>query len=304
MESRLAERLYTRADAQRWKVPAEVLSNALERSAEKAFAGRTPSATELDRYFDGLHLGDLALACACAMGREDAWDHFVREFRPGMYRAAEAIDPSGGARDVAEALYAELFGLKERDGIRQSVFRYFHGRSSLSTWLRSLIAQRHIDRHRETRRHEPLPDDASAAPLRSKHSPANPDRNRFLAAMRSALAAAIAALAPRDRLRLACYYAQEMTLAQIGKLTREHEATVSRQLSKTRRAIREDVERRLKADHRFSPPEIDECFDSIAEDSGNLDLGEWLDTGRLPAVGPAQAGKKPGLDRSISEDPS
>src|SRR3982751_3543337 len=114
MDSRRAERLYQKADAGRWKVPKEVLSNALERSAEKAFAGRTPSDSELDRYCDALHLNDLALACGCAMGREDAWDHFVREFRPGMYRSAQAIDPTGGARDVAEALYAELFGLKER----------------------------------------------------------------------------------------------------------------------------------------------------------------------------------------------
>ena len=155
-----------KADAMRWKVPAEVLSNALERSAEKAFAGRSPSDAELDRYFDALHLADLALACACAMGRDEAWDHFVREFRPGMYRAADAIDPSGGAREIAEALYAELFGLKERDGNRQSVFRYFHGRSSLATWLRSLIAQRHVDRHRETRRLEPLPEDSSPASIR------------------------------------------------------------------------------------------------------------------------------------------
>jgi RNA polymerase sigma-70 factor (ECF subfamily) len=211
------------------------------------------------------------------MGREDAWDHFVREFRPGMYRAADAMDPGGGAREIAQALYAELFGLKEKDGIRQSVFRYFHGRSSLGTWLRSLIAQRFIDRHRESRRHEPLPDDGGPAPLRAAPASLNPDRERFVAAMRAVLAAALAALAPRDRLRLACYYAQEMTLAQIGTLTREHEATVSRHLARTRKRIREDVERRLRDEQGFSKAEIEECFASIATDAGDLDLGEWLD---------------------------
>ena len=75
---------------------------------------------------------------------------------------------------------------------------------------------------------DPLPDESSAAPLRAASPPIDPDRARFVAAMRAVLAAAIAALEPRDRLRLACYYAQEMTLAQIGTLTREHEATVSR----------------------------------------------------------------------------
>ena len=160
-----------------------------------------------------------------------------------------------------------------------------------------MIAQRYVDRHRETRRLEPLPEDSSSAPLRREPKVEHPERARFVTAMRAALAAAIAALAPRDRLRLACYYAQEMTLAQIGRLTREHEATVSRQLAKTRRAIRGEVERRLKTDHGFSPGEIDECFESVVDDAGNLDLDDWLDSG-------AGASKKSEADRSMSEGPS
>jgi len=301
MDQARLQRLREKAQADRWKVPPEVFSNALERSAEKAFAGRAPADHELDRYYDSLHLADLALACACAMGREDAWDHFVREFRPGMYRAADAIDAGGGAREIAQALYAELFGLKEKDGIRQSVFRYFHGRSSLATWLRSLIAQRFVDRHRETRKLEPLPDEGSRAPLRAAPTAADPDRARFVEAMRGVLAAAIAALEPRDRMRLACYYAQEMTLAQIGKMTSEHEATVSRALARTRKAIREDVERRLRDERGFEKSEIEECFHSIVDDAGNLDLDEWL--GSLSRRSLGEGGrKKPDTDRSIAED--
>jgi RNA polymerase sigma factor (sigma-70 family) len=302
MDARRAERLYGKSDAARWKVPAEVLSNALERSAEKAFAGRSPSESELDRYFDALHLADLALACACAMGREDAWDHFVREFRPGMYRAADAIDASGGAREIAEALYAELFGLKERSGIRQSVFRYFHGRSSLATWLRTLIAQRYVDRFRENRRFEPLPEElVPTQALKFSIAQDLEDRARYVSAMQAVLSAAIAALAPRDRLRLACYYAQEMTLAQIGKLTGEHEATVSRQLAKTRRSIRDDVERRLKVEHGFGSAELAECFDSIVNDAGELDIASWLGN-RPPSSRFPATGKKSDDDRSIQED--
>ena len=78
MDQARLQRLREKAQADRWKVPPEVFSNALERSAEKAFAGRTPSDADLDRYYDALHLPDLALACACAMGCEDAWDHFVK----------------------------------------------------------------------------------------------------------------------------------------------------------------------------------------------------------------------------------
>jgi RNA polymerase sigma-70 factor (ECF subfamily) len=220
----------------------------------------------------------------------------------------------GAAREIADALYAELFGLKEKDGIRQSVFRYFHGRSSLATWLRSLVAQRYVDRHRETRRLDPLPEESSTAPIQSREQAIEPDRARYAAAMRAVLAATIAALAPRDRLRLACYYAQEMTLAQIGKLTREHEATVSRQLARTRRAVRDDVEARLKAERGFSSAEIEECFASVVNDSGNLDLEDWLGGPRPPSPGfhlrPGSGGqdgaasKKSEVDRSMSEDRS
>ena len=137
-----------------------------------------------------------------------------------MFRAADAIDASGGAREIAKALYAELFGLKEKDGIRQSVLRYFHGRSSLATWLRSLIAQRFVDRHRETRRLEPLPEEGSAAPLHARAATsirigALRRRDARRAGGRDCGAGA------SDRLRLACYYAQEMTLAEIGTITRD-----------------------------------------------------------------------------------
>jgi RNA polymerase sigma factor (sigma-70 family) len=301
-EGRL-RRLCERGQADRWSLAPAQFAEALERSAAKAFGGRRPSPAELDRHFDSLHLADLALACACAAGVDAAWDHFVTEFRPALYRGADAIDSSGGAREIADALYGELFGVRAATTTRKSPFDYFHGRSSLSTWLRSLLSQRYIDRHRQARRLTPLPEDSSSSAIHARPQNADPDRGRYVAAMRAALGASIAALAPRDRLRLACYYAEEMTLAQIAGLTREHESTVSRQLARTRRDLRQDVERRLRDDHGFAVPEIGDCFASIVDDSGNLDLGEWLETSG-PFAGPTWAGKNSGLDRSSSEDPS
>jgi hypothetical protein len=40
---------------------------------------------------------------------------------------------------------------------------------------------------------------------------------------------------------VACYYVDHLTLAEIGRMMREHESTVSRQLDRTRRALREHV---------------------------------------------------------------
>ena len=50
--------------------------------------------------------------------------------------------------------------------------------------------------------------------------------------MRRSVTAAVAAPEPRDRLRLRCYYAQDPTLAQIGRMLSESEATASRHLSR------------------------------------------------------------------------
>src|SRR4029077_14128850 len=125
----------------------------------------------------------LELARQCAAGDERAWERLVREYRPLLYRSADALDPSGGARDLADALYADLYGMKETDGERRSLFRYFQGRSSLATWLRAVLAQRYVDRLRAQRRFQPLPDEEQAprragdsdGRVRARETPPDPD---------------------------------------------------------------------------------------------------------------------------------
>ena len=290
----MVRRLHRRAKADRWNLPVDSFAAFLALSAARAFADQRPDPPRLERYFESLHLEDLALACACAEGDASAWEHFVRDYRPVLYRAADAIDASGGAREAADSLYAELFGLGTRDGERQSHFRYFHGRSSLPTWLRAVLAQRHVDRIRRDSRFAPLPpEDAPQWAATPASSPSAV--THAVAVIGRIMATAIATLAPRDRLRLRSYYSQELTLASIGKLLGEHEATVSRNLARTRRAIREHVETELREREAMSEAEIDECFAAVLQDPGPLDLAELL--------GPEQDGggdnrKKRAPDRS------
>src|SRR5207237_6596495 len=88
----------------------------------------------------------------------------MREYRPILYRAADALDPGGGARELADSLYGDLYGVADREGERRSLFRYFQGRSSLATWLRAVLAQRYVDRLRAARRLAPLPDEDQGPP--------------------------------------------------------------------------------------------------------------------------------------------
>ena len=282
---RLLQRLYDEAGAGRWHVAPASFAAALVRSVERA---GPPDDAAAERFLSGLHLEDLALATACAEGSAPAWDHFVERYRPVLHRAADAIDSGGGARELADALYGELFGVSDTGGQRQSLLRYFHGRSSLATWLRAVLAQRHVDRIRATRRFEPLAeeDETTAAPA------ASPPTNQagLLRLMRRAVAAAAARLAPRDRLRLACYYAQNLTLAETGRLLAEHQATVSRHLTRARQAIREDVERQLD-EAGLDGAAVDECFAAAVEEAGRFPVTEWLGSGDGRKAGTAGRSK-------------
>lgn len=284
LDPRLVRRLYDRAEAARWGVSEGGWAEALAVSARQGVGEKGEGATgrrEVARYLEGLNLADLALACACAEGREAAWDHFVAELRPVLYRAADALEPGGGAREVADSLYAELYGLREDRGVRRSLFRYFHGRSSLATWLRAMLSQRYVDRLRARSRLEPLPDEDD--PPASAPSP-GPDRARYLALVQQALALALGGLGDRDRLRVQLYYAQGLTLAEVGRALHEHEATVSRQLARARAAIRESIEREL-ASAGLSPDEVADCLRSVMEDAGPLDLDRLAGGRRVQADG-------------------
>jgi RNA polymerase sigma-70 factor (ECF subfamily) len=277
IDDALVGRLYEQARAEQWGLARELWAETLQASAGRAFADRIPTPRELDRYLTALHLEDLAVACACAAGNDAAWEHFMREQRPILYRSAGAIDPGGG-RELADSLYADLYGISDQGAARQSLFRHFHGRSTLATWLRAVLAQRHVDRIRATRRLEPLPDDESPRAIASRQEPVDPERRRYLALMEQALTRAVAGLAAHDRLRLGCYYAQGMTLARIGQLLSEHEATVSRNLSRTRRTIRKDIERQLRLEG-LGDAEMAQCLESVLDDAGPIDLGRMLASG-------------------------
>lgn len=272
-----ARQLYRRSGAAQWSLAEEDFASALARSAVQRFPGSAPSARELDHYLDTLHLEDLALASACARGSEPAWEHFVRAYRPVLLRMASRGQQTDRARDVADSIYAELYGLEERGGSRRSLFDYFHGRSTLAGWLNAVVAQRLVDKARAARRFEPLPDGDESMPGQASDTSAefDLDRRRFLALVRQALGAAITGLDVRDRLRLTLYYAQQMTLADVGRALGESEATSSRKLERTRLALRAAVERRLREGDQLTEDQVAMCFEHARTDPA-FDLARTL----------------------------
>jgi RNA polymerase sigma factor (sigma-70 family) len=152
-----------------------------------------------------------------------------------------------------------------------SLLAYFHGRSSLGTWLRAVLSQRYVDRVRSQKRETALPDDERLDPPVPSR-PADPDSVRLVPLLWRALAAAVAALATRDRLRLRSYHVAGMTLAQIGRMTAEHEATVSRHLTRARKEVRAAAERWLRHEAGLNDAQVARAFELALDDPGGMDL--------------------------------
>ncbi len=260
-------RLYDRARAARWNLGADVLSEAVARGALKSGALETD---RVEQYLDTLHAEDLALALACKDGNSRAWEHFIASLRPPLYAAARAIagDEMRG-RELADSLWADLYGLEVRDGTRRSLLEYFHGRSSILTWLRAILAQRHVDYIRSQSRAQPLDDAVEVLRIdpHSNHDEAGgPERARYVRMLATALDLALKTLAPQDRMRMAYYYRHELSLKEIGRLMNEHESTVSRKLARTRDQLKSEIERRLRDIDRLSQEQIRLCYDFAAGD--------------------------------------
>src|SRR5712691_7526653 len=305
--ARLVERLYACSQAGRWQLAPELFAAALERSAKKRLAAAAMTSESLQEFLGALHLEDLALAAACAEGCEAAWEHFFAVYRSYLRAAAAAIlrrnADSAEARELADSLFSELYGLAGGKGTKRSLFRYFHGRSSLKTWLRAVLAQRHIDSIRAGRRFEELADDETGEGpprvlLGPQMQPSDPHRERYVASFTRALQMALERLEPQEKERLRLYYAEEKTLAEIGRLLGEHESSVSRRLDRVRRDLRHAVEDILRhgigsangtaVQPALSDAEIALCFEYCSEDN-HIDLEKLLPRSKSP--GPA-AGKR------------
>jgi RNA polymerase sigma factor (sigma-70 family) len=300
------EWFYAQSKAGRWGLSRERFAASLERSAEKRLASGSLAAEKIDEYLAALHLEDLALASACMENCETAWEHFVGAYRPYLRAAAAAVlrcsSASPEACELADSLFAELYGLTDGARRDRSLFLYFHGRSSLKTWLRAVLAQRHIDAIRAGRRFESLDDDdakpsAHKIPSVVSVQPADPHRERYIALFVRALQAALTTLDARDEQRLRLYYAKEQTLAEIGKQVGEHESSVSRNLDRIRLALRRTIEETLRngcpaangfaAEFGLSDAQISLCF-AYASADASFDLEKLLERRTPPTPAPGR----------------
>jgi len=203
-------------------------------------ASAAASESEIRTFFLSLRVDELALARACAAGHNSAWEIFLTRFREKLYQAALRIArEDSAARELADTLYADLYGMNTREGQRVSKLGSYTGRGSLEGWLRTVLAQEYVNRYRRTRRLVSLDEESEegaqfSAPDPEPEPPADPR-------LAQATDEALAYLSGEDRTVLSAYYLDERTLADIARMLGVHESTISRKLDKLAKALRKQI---------------------------------------------------------------
>ena len=143
--------LFEKSGGERYGLTLQAFERVLEQVAVKYVPQATPQ-QKLEFWRD-LKLEELALARACAAGHDAAWQAFLTRFREKLYDIARGItkeDSSG--RDLADSLYADLYGTSETGWPPRFPAEFLYGRGSLEGWLRTVLAQEFVNRYRKTKR--------------------------------------------------------------------------------------------------------------------------------------------------------
>jgi RNA polymerase sigma-70 factor (ECF subfamily) len=195
---------------------------------------------EARELYASLRVEELALARACAAGHEHAWEVFLTRYREKLYDIAGYITKeSSAARELADSIYAELYGTKTRDGERASKLASYTGRGSLEGWLRTVMLQEHVNRYRRQRRLVSLDEETEEG---VQFATAEPEPAIAVdPRVEAATDEVIAALPAEDRFVLASYFLDERTLAEIARTLGVHESTISRKLDKLAKSLRKQI---------------------------------------------------------------
>lgn len=204
------------------------------------YATVATSETEIRAFFLSLRVEELALARACAAGSDPAWEIFFTRFREKLHLAALRIArEDSAARELADTLYADLYGTKLREGQRVSKLASYTGRGSLEGWLRTVLSQEYVNRYRRTKRLVSLDEESEeGVQFRAPDPDPVPTADHRLA---QATDEALAFLSGEERTVLSAYYLDGRTLAEIARMLGVHESTISRKLDKLAKSLRKQI---------------------------------------------------------------
>ena len=222
------------------------------------------SADEAADFCGALRLEELALARACAAGNERAWQDFINRYQSKLHAMALHITrDSVHASELADSLFADLYGMSTREGARHSKLIFYTGRGSLEGWLRTVMAQEFINRYRKQKRVVSLDEQTEDGAQFTA-----PDPEPVVVAdprLTAATDQALAELSTEDRYVLAAYYLDGRTLAEIARTLKLHESSISRRLDRVSTGLRKRILACLR-ERGMSHAQATEALDSDVRD--------------------------------------
>ncbi len=234
----LASEFHAKCGAGKFNLSCEQLAGILAEVAQKHASAAGPA--QLREFCLSLKIEELVLARACANGNERAWETFMTRYRERLYEIGLQIArEESAARELADSLYADLYGTVAREGQRVSKLASYTGRGSLEGWLRTVMAQEHVNRYRRQKRTVSLDEETDAG---TQFATPDPEPQPIVdVRLESATDEALSALPAEERFILAAYYLDERTLAETARMLSVHESTISRKLDKLAKSLRKQI---------------------------------------------------------------
>jgi RNA polymerase sigma-70 factor, ECF subfamily len=234
----IAGELHAKCAAEQFGLSCDDLARILGEVTKKYLGAAGPA--QLRVFCTSLKIEELVLARACAAGNERAWEVFMVRYREKLYDIGLHIArEDSAARELSDSLYADLYGTVMRNGERVSKLSSYTGRGSLEGWLRTVMAQEHVNRYRRQKRMVSLDEETEEG---AQFATPDPEPAQAVdARLESVTDEVLGALAADERFILAAYYLDGRTLAEIARMLSVHESTISRKLDKVVKSLRKQV---------------------------------------------------------------
>jgi RNA polymerase sigma-70 factor (ECF subfamily) len=247
IEAGMAAELFERSGGAVYGLSREQFSAILQTVVNRTEGIRASDKQQVAAFLSTLKLDELALAHGCAAGNQHAWDVFLTKFRESIYQSARSITRNETTgRELADSLYAELYGLGSADD-RRSKLALYSGRGSLAGWLRMVLAQSYINQIRAGKRLRSIEEEEEEHG-RQFQAPAAESPTPTDSRVKEATDEVLTGLSSEERFLLSSYFLDGRRLAEIGRALGVHESTISRKmeklLSEVRKRIRKNLERR------------------------------------------------------------
>ena len=268
-----AAALYARSGASAYSLSQEQFCEILRRVVSRTEEMSVATAEETAGFLAGLRLDELALAHGCAAGDQHAWDVFLTKYRESIYQSARSITRNESVgRELADSLYAELYGLGPAED-RRSKLALYSGRGSLAGWLRMVLSQSYVNQIRSGKRLISIEQEEEehgaqfAAAVPETASELDPR-------LKEATDEVLGTVSAEERFLLSSYFLDGRRLAEIGRMLGVHESTISRKLEKLLKELRKRTRKELER-RGMSRRQAEEALETDVRDLG-LDVRSRL----------------------------